>query len=136
MEINIEGKNRLLFLLPGYFQVNKGGVYTPCALGLTDTALYIYNDYYPNAINKDNFKYKVLFKYDLDNIKIVLHEVINANKDLDYYDRLNIIVNNIDSSFFFYTNKCDYNLVDMMLRKMNKNGVKTISRKIKDPTSF
>ncbi|HPS18874.1 MAG TPA: hypothetical protein PLR04_01940 [Bacilli bacterium] len=123
MKIELEGKNLLLCLLPGYYQFGPNEPFSPCALGLTEKSLIIYNDYAPDEIHQDAFLYRIKKEIPFEEIKVVINQKIKQNVDLDYFNRLNIIYKVIDNSFFLYYLKKDKALVKKMIKKMKTAGL-------------
>lgn len=124
MKILLEEKNSLVALLPGYYQLVPGDPFTPCALGLTDDALLIYDDYAPDEIHTDSYIYRVKKKIPLSDIQSVLNEKLNHNKNLDYFNRFNIIAKVVECSSYLYYRKSDYVLAKKILKKMKARGIR------------
>jgi len=123
MKIELEGKKSLLSLIPGFYQFGPNESFSPCALGLTESSLIVYNDYAPDEIRQDAFLYRIKKEINLQDLKTIITQKIKHNSDVDRFDRLNIIQKEIESSFFIYYLKKDKPFVKTMIKKIKKAGI-------------
>lgn len=123
MKIQLEEKSKLLCLLPGFCQLVKNDPFTPCALGLTETELIIYNDYWPDEIHTDAYLYRIKKRIPLSDIKTVLNQTIKHSRGLQSYSRLNIIAKVVELSYFVYYRKNDASLAKNMLKLIKSSGI-------------
>ena len=123
MKIELEGKKSLLSLIPGFYQFGPNESFSPCALGLTENSLIIYNDYAPDEIRQDAFLYRIKKEVNLDDLKTIITQKIKHNSDIDRFDRFNIIQKEVENSFFIYYLKKDKPLIKNMIKKMKQAGI-------------
>ncbi|MDD4103582.1 MAG: hypothetical protein GXY57_02900 [Erysipelotrichaceae bacterium] len=130
MKIDLEGKKLLIYLVPGYHQFNPNDSFAPCALGLTQTSLIIYNDYAPDEIRQDSFLYRVKKEIPLTEIKSVINQKIKHGANVDTFNRLNFIHVMVDDSFFVYYLKKDKKMFKKLLKLLKKAGTRIKKMKI------
>lgn len=123
MKIQLEEKNKLLCLLPGFCQLVQNDPFTPCALGLTETELIIYNDYWPDEIHTDVYLYRIKKRIPLADIKTILNQSLKHSRNLEYYHRLNIIAKVVELSSFIYYRKSDASIAKNMLKIIKTFGI-------------
>ncbi len=123
MKIELEGKKSLLSLIPGSYQFGPNESFFPCALGLTENSLIVYNDYAPDEIRQDAFLYRIKKEVNLDDLKTIITQKIKHNSDIDRFDRFNIIQKEVENSFFIYYLKKDKPLIKNMIKKMKQAGI-------------
>lgn len=123
MKIELEGKKSLISLIPGFYQFGPNESFSPCALGLTENSLIVYNDYAPDEIRQDAFLYRIKKEVNLGDLKTIITQKIKHSSDIDRFNRLNIIQKEVENSFFVYYLKKDKILVKNMLKKIKQAGL-------------
>ncbi|HKM10078.1 MAG: hypothetical protein PHI75_00530 [Bacilli bacterium] len=123
MKIELEGKKSLISLIPGFYQFGPNESFSPCALGLTENSLIVYNDYAPDEIRQDAFLYRIKKEVNLSDLKTIITQKIKHSSDIDRFNRLNIIQKEVENSFFVYYLKKDKTLVKNMLKKIKQAGL-------------
>lgn len=123
MKIELEGKKSLISLIPGFYQFGPNESFSPCALGLTENSLIVYNDYAPDEIRQDAFLYRIKKEVNLSDLKTIITQKIKHSSDIDRFNRLNIIQKEAENSFFVYYLKKDKTLVKNMLKKIKQAGL-------------
>lgn len=124
MKIQLEDKNKLICLIPGYCQLAVNEPFTPCALGLIEGELIIYNDFGPDEIHSDAYIYRVKKRIPLEGIQTILNQKIKKNKELDCFNRFNIIAKVVEESCFIYYRKSDVAIAKRMLKRIKSQGVR------------
>ena len=123
MKIELEGKKSLISLIPGFYQFGPNESFSPCALGLTENSLIVYNDYAPDYIRQDAFLYRIKKEVNLGDLKTIITQKIKHSSDIDRFNRLNIIQKEVENSIFVYYLKKDKTLVKNMLKKIKQSGL-------------
>ncbi len=123
MKIELEGKKSLISLVPGFYQFGPNESFSPCALGVTESSLIVYNDYAPDEIHQDAFLYRIKKEVSITDIKTIINQKIKHNSSVDRFNRLNVIQKEVDNSFFIYYLKKDKALIEKMFKKMKQAGI-------------
>lgn len=130
MKIELEEKSRLVALGLGYFQFIESDSFEPAAIGVTSENIVLYSDFEPDEIQNDAFAFSIKKIIPLNKIKTVVIEKIKKNPELERFNRLVIILKNVDESVTFYYDKRDAKYMKRIIGAFKYAEIRVVTRSI------
>ena len=116
--------------LPGLFKFNEDELFNQALLALGEDVLYVYNDHQPDNINGEDWHYNVKKRFFINEIKLVVNEVIQNNKDLEGLNRLVIAMQGFKTPYYFYYFTQDKANCKNFIAGLKHYGIAVQSRKV------
>ncbi len=130
MKVIFEEKDTIVAIAPGIAQLMHGEKLKPVAIALSNEHLFLFDDHKPDSFIGDEAKYVAKKKMPIKEIICIINEKIKKNVELKPYERLNILLSDVDSSMFVYYLKEDKKAIATFLRQARQLNIKIKKRKV------
>lgn len=130
MKIELEEKAKLVALGVGYYQIIDGDKFEPAAIGFSDEKIVIYSDFEPDEIQTKAFAYSIKKAIPVSEIKAVIIEKIANNRELNRFNRIQIIMKAVEESTCFYYDKNDKKYMKRFFGALKYAEIRIIKRTV------